>query len=108
MLPDGFMDVPVNGAVVQKITPVMGWAISEVGKEGVSIYVDRRYVMDAKTGLSRPDVKQVHPEVPGSENSGWEADLKLDRVPSGPHTITALIRSKERSTMSLSSKVTVP
>jgi hypothetical protein len=107
MLPDGYLDTPANGASISKITPVMGWALSEDGIEGVSIYLDRRYMMDAKTGLSRPDVGQLHPQIPGADKSGWEADLKLDGIPPGVHTITAIIRSKAGATACLSTRATV-
>ena len=107
MLPDGYLDTPANGAQISEITPVMGWALSEDGIESVSIYLDRRYVMEAKTGLSRPDVGQLHPQIPDAARSGWEADLKLDGVAGGVHTIAALIRSKANATACVSTKVTV-
>ena len=107
MLPDGFMDTPAGGVAVRKISPVMGWALSEDGIDSVSIYLDRRYMMEAKTGLSRPDVKSLYPQIVGAENSGWEADLKLDGVANGTHTITATVRSRNGSTTAFSSKVSV-
>lgn len=107
ILPQGSLDVPANGISVGKVIPVGGWALSEEGIESVSIYLDRRYMMDAQLGGSRPDVKNAFPQFPEAGQAGWGAVLDLTKVAPGAHAIEAQVRSKTGGITTYESRVIV-
>jgi hypothetical protein len=74
---------------VKRNTFVSGWVLDDSGIRGVQIYVDGKYVIDARLGLDRPDVSKAHPRYGGGSNAhGWGVEVDLgDRT--GSHVILA-------------------
>lgn len=103
--PQGFIDAPVNGSTIKASVPVLGWAIVDGGIASVGIYVDGRYLTDAKVRLPRPDVLKAFPRNTDGENSGWEADLNLEDLKPGSHVITAEFRANTGSRTKIRARV---
>lgn len=76
-VPFGFVDVPVPGASVARVTRVAGWALDDGAVRRVDVYVDGRFVGSATPALARPDVAAAFPDVPGSAQSGWELPVDV-------------------------------
>jgi hypothetical protein len=87
-LPFGVVDVPHAGETLREMIPVGGWALSDAGIKSVSIYVDRNYVMDATTGVGRPDVAKAFPSIPNNEHAGWNAAIDTRIYTPGAHELT--------------------
>ena len=88
-LPQGVVDVPAQGATVLRSTFVSGWAIDDSGVRSVRVYIDGKYVTDARTGLERPDVSKAHPRYArGSDAHGWGVQVDFGDL-TGAHTLLA-------------------
>ena len=102
-LPLGGVNAPVSGQKVAGKVDAVGWALAESGIDSVSIYVDRRFVARAATGLPRPDVAQAYPSISGNGNAGWTLPIDAARFSPGWHELTIQARSKEGATHDLAS-----
>lgn len=88
-LPSGVVDVPAQGATVARGVFVSGWALDDSAIRGVRIYIDRKYVTDARTGLERPDVSKAFPTYAhGSNAHGWGVQVDFGEL-TGPHELLA-------------------
>ena len=86
-LPSGVIDVPTQGAMVSRSTFVSGWALDDSAVRGVRVYIDRKYVTDARTGLERPDVSKAFPSrAHGSNAHGWGVQVDLGEL-TGSHEL---------------------
>ena len=93
-VPTVFIDTPTPGATISGTVTVSGWAL-DTGSAGtaiasVVIQVDGTTVGGANMGISRPDVCQVNPSMPGCPNVGWAYSLNTASLSPGPHSITAI------------------
>ncbi len=95
--PEGYMDVPANGATVKNVLNSTGWAIADGGVASVGIYVDGRYIEDAAIRLPRPDVLKASPGNTDGENTGWTANVNLSDFKPGLHVITAEFEGQYRT-----------
>lgn len=102
-LPYGGVNVPVSGQAITGKVDVTGWALSEAGIESVSIYVDRTFVADCSTGLSRPDVAKAYPDMAASGVSGWTVTFDSTNFSPGWHDLTVQAKSKTGATRDLAS-----
>ncbi|PWX13796.1 hypothetical protein CYK67_09060 [Clostridium perfringens] len=58
------MDSPSHGqGVKDKKLTVRGWALNDSGVKAVKVYVDGKFVGNAKTGISRPDVNNKYQDI---------------------------------------------
>jgi len=76
-LPFGFLDAPVPGASVARVTRVAGWALDDGTVRRVDVYVDGRFVGSATPALSRPDVAAAFPGHADGGQAGWELPVDL-------------------------------
>ena len=82
------MDSPSHGQEVKdKKLTVRGWALNDSGVKAVKVYVDGKFVGNAKTGISRPDVNNKIPGYPGGNNSGYSLDVDLTNIAPGKRSI---------------------
>ena len=91
----GFIDSPPAGTVVPRgMLRVSGWALGADGplEDALLVLVDGRRAEGARTGMFRPDVAAMYPDVPRSAWSGWEATLDLRRAAGPPVRISLLAR----------------
>jgi len=63
---------------------IRGWALNSSGVKAVDVYIDGKYIKTLDCKLSRPDVKNVFPNYPNAQNSGYDYNSSLDN---GVHTI---------------------
>lgn len=57
----GFIDIPADGATVEPVVRVSGWAVDESGVKGVRIYFDDELMTTAPMVTARPDINKMYP-----------------------------------------------
>jgi hypothetical protein len=86
-LPFGVVDVPSRGATVGPTAFVSGWAMDDGKIHVVKVYLDGRFVSEARLGLERPDVSKAFPRYAHGTNAhGWGIEIDL-RDLTGAHTV---------------------
>ncbi|MCP5106629.1 MAG: hypothetical protein GY950_24810, partial [bacterium] len=108
-VPFGRFGTPVDGSAVRGSVPVTGWALDDIGVEGVKIYRDNGvYIGDAVfVAGTRPDVEDAYPGYPFNYNAGWGYMLLTIFLPEGGNgtfTIYAVAEDKEGNTVTLGTK----
>jgi hypothetical protein len=78
--PFGSFDTPLDGSTVRSSVPVTGWALDDIGVEGVKIYrasvpgegKGMKFIGDAVlvTG-ARTDIPLAYPDYPRADTAGW-------------------------------------
>lgn len=88
-LPFGAVDLPAAGAVVSPGPIVVGgWAMDDGGVSVVRVYVNRRFAVETRLEVPRPDLIKVFPAyLHGTEFHGWNATVTLPSP--GPYEILA-------------------
>jgi hypothetical protein len=73
------LDSPVDGtSVPRRPFLVAGWAIDPDAPLAVVVVgIDRKRWVAAQLGVSRPDVGEAFPHLPGAHRAGWRAELDL-------------------------------
>jgi hypothetical protein len=90
----GHIDEPQNNSINNKTTFICrGWAYSEYGITLIKIIIDDCEVGDAKLGLLRNDVKNVFPQYPGIEKSGFIFSQNLS-LGNGSHRLKVRVYEK--------------
>jgi len=84
----GEFSTPIDGSTVSSSIPVTGWALDDVGVEGVSIYREESgslvYIGDALfVEGARPDVEQAYPGYPMNYKAGWGYMMLTNFLPNG-------------------------
>jgi N-acetylmuramoyl-L-alanine amidase len=80
-----------------------GWAFSGEGIEEVSVYIDRQYIVSARTGFQRPDVAHAFPNTPQAKTSGWRASVDVSKMAPGRHDVVVQAISRNGSTRDIAS-----
>lgn len=80
---------------VRDVVEIRGWALAASGIERVLVRIGNGPEMPASYGIPRQDVGRGHPEIAGSENSGYRFFWDTAGLPEGPVTVyvTAIARS---------------
>jgi len=118
--PIGVVDTPPEGTTgIEGSVPVTGWAVDDIGVEGVKIYRDPVngeqggpngyvYIGDAIfVEGARPDVEQAYPTYPLNYRAGWGYMMLTNFLPNGGNgtfRIHAIATDKEGNTTLLGSK----
>ncbi len=87
-LPFGNIDIPANGATVNRGLTVAGWAQDDTGVTRIDIYVDGYFRVSTTQTVARPDVVKAFPKYQHGETLGWQAPLDLGEG-AGVHKIIA-------------------
>ena len=103
--PFGFFDTPVDGSLVMSSIPVTGWALDDIGIDGVTIWRDTEdgsgeiYIGEAvQVEGPRPDIEQAYPTYPMSYKGGWGYMLLTNMLPNGGNgTFTLHAYAKDHS-----------
>jgi hypothetical protein len=88
----GYIDFPRSGTVApgRNLTAV-GWALDSEGPVSTGLLlVDGQRTSSLRTGLPRPDLAALFPDVPRSGWAGWEAPIDLRRA-AGPTVRISLL-----------------
>jgi hypothetical protein len=88
-LPFGALDDPPEGATIQSVAQIRGWALSEDGISRVAIYLDRTYLQDAILSGHRDDVAKVYPAFAAVRDMQFVAEFHADNIVPGAHEISA-------------------
>ena len=93
-LPAGGIGWPAAGSLVPR-TPVIvtGWVLGADGPVSAALLLVDDKVTQARVGQERPDVAALHPDVPHSERSGWDAIIDLRDVPGPSVSLTLVART---------------
>ena len=83
------LEEPVQGQSHSGVGNLRGWAVSSVGIEQVSIFIDDTFAFVAPYGGQRNDVGEAFPDVPDSANSGFSLAYNYSDLSAGQHTIRA-------------------
>lgn len=87
--PFGSFDTPGHGTGVSASIPVTGWALDDIGVDGVQIQYSQdgtnfNYIGDASlVEGARPDVEQTYPTYPQNYKAGWGYMLLTNFLPNG-------------------------
>lgn len=94
----GALDTPAPRAIADRKLIVTGWALARGSPpEAVLVRIDGEVRAVTAVGVARPDVAQVHPEIPGSARSGFRTTVPLDGIGPGRVTICLdVVRSDGR------------
>lgn len=85
-LPFGHVDQPVNGASVDAVGPVSGWALDDRGIAQIRVYVDGHIVNSGGLTDQRPDVSSAFPQYAHKTHlHGFTLLMGFDAP--GPHTV---------------------
>jgi hypothetical protein len=103
----GYLENPADGQTVSGITTVHGWAIDGKGVTEVEWFIDGQSVGNIPYGGSRMDVKDVYPNYPNAENSGFGMIMNWSILSSGSHAIKVRIHNQDGQTQDLDATVTV-
>lgn len=104
---DLVLEEPVDGEVHGGVGNLRGWAVSSEAIDRIEIYIDGEFAFNAPYGGSRPDVAELFPAVPGSEQSGFSLAYGYSNLEAGIHTITAKAITAEGSVAESTSTFTV-
>jgi uncharacterized protein (TIGR01370 family) len=112
--PFGNFDTPTDGSLVQGSVAVTGWALDDIGIEGVKIYRENEtgfgliYIGDALLiEGARPDIEQAYPTYPMSYKAGWGYMLLTNCLPnsgSGTFKLHAAVRDSSGHEVTLGIK----
>ena len=110
--PFGLFATPSEGSTVRSSIPVTGWALDDVGVEGVKIYRQDGstlvYIGDAVfVEGARPDVEQAFPGYPGNYQAGWGYMMLTNFLPGGGNgtfTLYAVATDTEGHQVTLGTK----
>jgi hypothetical protein len=86
--PFGEFSTPIDGSIARSSIPVTGWALDDLGVEGVQIYRESGetpvYIGDAVfIEGARPDVEQAYPGYPNNHKAGWGYMMLTNFLPNG-------------------------
>jgi hypothetical protein len=99
--PFGTIDVPAPGAKLSADARVVGWAIDDVSVAEVEVRLDGEVLGTAHHGLSRPDVAEDYPGLPGAPDFGFAFDLAGRDVTPGDHELEVRLRDAAGNTLRL-------
>ena len=73
-----------------------GWATCPLGIEAIVLFLDGAPVGEARTGIERPDVGNIFPEIPGSRTSGFAFNGPVATGDlTGEHVLAIRVRTPE-------------
>lgn len=85
--PKTYIDEPTVNSTLNNSVKISGWALNASGIRQIKVYLDNNYLGDAKSGISRLDVRQVYPEYINAAESGFEYLINTELVTQGTKTI---------------------
>jgi hypothetical protein len=110
--PFGVFATPIDGVMVSGSIPVTGWALDDVGVQGVQIFREEGkslvYIGDAVfVEGARPDVEQAYPRYPQNYKAGWGYMMLTHFLPGGGNgifNIEAVVTDMEGNQVTLGKK----
>jgi hypothetical protein len=103
----GNLENPSNGQTVSGITTIHGWAIDGKKVTKVELYVNGTYAGDIPYGGSREDVRDVYPQYPSADLSGFGLIMNYSILSPGNYNIVVRLHNQDGQTKDLAANVTV-
>jgi len=103
----GYLENPSEGQKVSGITTIHGWAIDGTKVTKVELFVDGTYAGDIPYGGSREDVRDVYPQYPNADLSGFGMIMNYSILSPGSYNIVVRLNNQDGQTKDLASAVTV-
>jgi hypothetical protein len=89
-LPFGHVDVPADGAQVNAVAGLAGWALDDRGVREIRVYVDGFLMSRGPLNNERPDVSKAYPKYAHAGNRhGWTLSMAFD----GPGAHAVLVQA---------------
>ena len=98
---------PSHPTALFGMTLVQGWAAALTGIQRVEAGIAGGPAAEARTCLSRPDIRRMFSECAESGNAGFRAQLDLSGVPDGQQTLYIRAQSRRGSWLQSEYKITV-
>ncbi|HET8586003.1 MAG TPA: hypothetical protein VFM89_09690, partial [Casimicrobiaceae bacterium] len=76
----GWIDTPTSEGIVGRVVRIQGWALASAGIAAVEVRVGARR-FEARYGLLRTDVAEVHPGRDAAASSGFDVVVDMSEVP---------------------------
>jgi hypothetical protein len=103
----GAIDYPVDGQRVSGITTIDGWALDGRGISKVELFVDDQFIGNIAYGSTLMDIKEIYPDYPGAENSGFCVIWNASGFSPGDHKIKVRLHNLDGHTKDLEVSTTV-
>ena len=103
----GNLENPSNSQKVSGITTIHGWAIDGKKVTKVELYVNGAYAGDIPYGGSREDVRDVYPQYPNADLSGFGMIMNYSILSPGSYNIVVRLHNQDGQTKDLAATVTV-
>jgi hypothetical protein len=103
----GAIDHPVDGQRVSGITTIDGWALDGRGIRKVELFVDDQFIGNIAYGSTLTDIKEVYPDYPDAENSGFCVVWNASDFSPGDHKIKVRLHNLDGHTKDLEVSATV-
>jgi hypothetical protein len=103
----GAIDYPVDGQRVSGITTIDGWALDGRGISKVELFVDDQFIGNIAYGSTLMDIKEIYPDYPGAENSGFCVIWNASDFSPGDHKIKVRLHNLDGHTKDLEVSATV-
>jgi hypothetical protein len=105
----GFIERPLEGAEVNGMVLVQGYAIDEQQISRVDLYVDDQFQHSASINIPRIDVIEVYPDWEGIHNKrpGFTTGFNASRFSNGPHTIHVVVTTIDNRTIEVGRRTIV-
>lgn len=103
----GAIDHPVDGQRVSGITTIDGWALDGRGISKVELFVDDQFIGNIAYGSTLMDIKEIYPDYPGAENSGFCVIWNASDFSPGDHKIKVRLHNLNGHTKDLEVSTTV-
>ncbi|WP_242971491.1 Ig-like domain-containing protein [Clostridium algidicarnis] len=85
--PLSYIDSPEIRVMKKEKLNIYGWSLNDSGIQKVKVFIDGKYIGNAKYGLNRPDVKAVFPKYKYTEESGYTLDYDVSNLSIGNHEV---------------------
>lgn len=96
-----------NLAILNNKINIKGWAISQTNISNILVYIDDKYVGEAKNGIIREDIYKVYPNYKNSKNSGYSIDIDVSNIKDGNHKVKVIYKGSYGYTLTSYSNIII-
>ncbi|MHC1682356.1 MAG: Ig-like domain-containing protein [Clostridiaceae bacterium] len=82
------IDSPKISDITSTTFYISGWSLNPSGIKAVQVYINGKFINNAKHGLLRNDVNTVFPGYPNGNLSGFSGYVNVTNLPPGKHKFT--------------------
>jgi hypothetical protein len=101
------LENPANGQKVSGNLPIYGWALDQKGITKIELFIDDQLIGNIPYGGIRLDVKNLYPNFPDAEDSGFAMIWHYSTLSSGDHSVKVRVYNQDGQTKDLDALFTV-